>query len=98
MIEQLDASQAANAEMEAELRRLKVQSDQWRKAVEAAAAMLSTGNNNGKYVERTGSLDYHTIGGKLGSPFSEDLDDESPKKKNGGVFKKIGVMLKKGQK
>ncbi|KAG5549993.1 hypothetical protein RHGRI_015080 [Rhododendron griersonianum] len=87
--EQLDASQAANAEMEAELRRLKVQSDQWRKAAEAAAAMLSTGNNNGKYVERTGSLDYHTIGGKLGSPFSEDLDDESPKKKNDGVFKKI---------
>lgn len=96
--EQLDASQAANAEMEAELKRLKVQSDQWRKAAEAAATMLSTGNNNGKYVERTGSLDYHTIGGKLGSPFSEDLDGESPKKKNGGVFKKIGVMLKKGQK
>ncbi|CBI32691.3 unnamed protein product, partial [Vitis vinifera] len=46
----------------AELRRLKVQSDQWRKAAEAAAAMLSTGNN-GKIVERTGSLDnnYHTI-------------------------------------
>ncbi|KAK4392182.1 Interactor of constitutive active ROPs 2, chloroplastic [Sesamum angolense] len=78
--EQLDAAQAANNEMEAELRRLKVQSDQWRKAAEAAAAMLSTGNN-GKYVERTGSLDYHTIGGKLSSPYSEDTDDESPKKK-----------------
>ncbi|KAF7113503.1 hypothetical protein RHSIM_RhsimUnG0117900 [Rhododendron simsii] len=98
MIEQLDASQGANAEMEAVLRRLKVQSDQWRKAAEAAAAMLSTGNNNGKYVERTGSLDYHTIGGKLGSPLSKDLDDESLKKKNGGMFKKIGVMLKKDQK
>ncbi|KAL0426385.1 UNVERIFIED_CONTAM: Interactor of constitutive active ROPs 2, chloroplastic [Sesamum latifolium] len=77
--EQLDAAQAANNEMEAELRRLKVQSDQWRKAAEAAAAMLSTGNN-GKYVERTGSLDYHTISGKLSSPYSEDTDDESPKK------------------
>ncbi|KAA8549498.1 hypothetical protein F0562_001182 [Nyssa sinensis] len=43
--EQLEAAQAANSEIEAELRRLKVQSDQWRKAAEAAAAMLSTGNN-----------------------------------------------------
>ncbi|KAL1541278.1 interactor of constitutive active ROPs 2, chloroplastic [Salvia divinorum] len=96
--EELDAAQAANSEMEAELRRLKVQSDQWRKAAEAAAAMLSSGNSNGKYVERTGSLDYHTIGGKLGLSYSEDTDDESPKKKNGNMLKKIGVLLKKGQK
>ncbi|KAL3536309.1 hypothetical protein ACH5RR_004770 [Cinchona calisaya] len=95
--EQLDAAQTANSEMEAELRRLKVQADQWRKAAEAAATMLSTGNN-GKFVERTGSLDYHTLGGKLGSPYSEDLDDDSPKKKNGNMLKKIGVLLKKGQK
>ncbi|CAI9762047.1 unnamed protein product [Fraxinus pennsylvanica] len=61
--EQLDAAQVSNSEMEAELRRLKVQADQWRKAAEAATAMLSTGNN-GKFVERTGSLGYHTIGGK----------------------------------
>ncbi|CAN0926818.1 Interactor of constitutive active ROPs 2, chloroplastic [Linum grandiflorum] len=104
--EQLDASQAANTEMEAELRRLKVQADQWRKAAEAAASILSsTGNNNGngKFVERTGSLDnnvnYTTIAGAMvGSPFSEDMDDESLKKKNGNVLKKIGVLWKKGQK
>ncbi|XP_071734758.1 interactor of constitutive active ROPs 2, chloroplastic [Rutidosis leptorrhynchoides] len=95
--EQLDLAQAANAEMEAELRRLKVQSDQWRKAAETAAAMLSTGNN-GKYVDRTGSLDSHTIGGKLSSPFSEDLEVESPKKKNGNMLKKFNVFMKKGQK
>ncbi|KAL3531899.1 hypothetical protein ACH5RR_005420 [Cinchona calisaya] len=95
--EQLDAAQAANSEMEAELRRLKVQADQWRKAAEAAAVMLSTGNN-GKFVERTGSLDYHTIGGKLSSPYSEHLDDDSPKKKNGNMLKKIGVLWRKGQK
>uniref|UniRef100_A0A2N9IKB8 Uncharacterized protein n=1 Tax=Fagus sylvatica TaxID=28930 RepID=A0A2N9IKB8_FAGSY len=91
--EQLDAAQAANSEMEAELRKLKVQSDQWRKAAEAAAAMLSTGNN-GKFVERTGSLDsnYNT----MGSPYSEDMDDDSPKKKNGNMLKKIGVLWKKG--
>ncbi|KAJ6303733.1 hypothetical protein OIU77_017584 [Salix suchowensis] len=97
--EQLDAAQAANTEMEAELRRLKVQSDQWRKAAEAAAAMLSTGKN-GKFVERTGSLDnnYNPVPGNMGSPFSEDMDDDSPKKKNGNMLKKIGVLWKKGQK
>ncbi|CAA3012638.1 interactor of constitutive active ROPs 2, chloroplastic-like [Olea europaea var. sylvestris] len=93
--EQLDAAQVANSEMEAELRKLKVQADQWRKAAEAAATMLSTGNN-GKYVERT--LDYQTIGGKLDLPYSEDMEDGSPKKKNGNMLRKFGVLLKKGQK
>ncbi|KAK4377681.1 hypothetical protein RND71_003977 [Anisodus tanguticus] len=98
VIEELNAAQTTNSEMEAELRRLKVQSDQWRKAAEAAAAMLST-SNNGRYVERTGSLDYHTIGGKLRSPLSEDMnDDYSLKKKNGNMLKKIGSLLKKGHK
>ncbi|KAJ8533975.1 hypothetical protein K7X08_007299 [Anisodus acutangulus] len=99
VIEELDAAQATNSEMEAELRRLKVQSDQWRKAAEAAAAMLSTGNN-GRYIERTGSLDYHTIGGKLCSPLSEDMDNDysSKKKNNGNMLKKIGSLLKKGHK
>ncbi|XWS43629.1 hypothetical protein CRYUN_Cryun16bG0120300 [Craigia yunnanensis] len=94
--EQLDAAQAANTEMEAELRRLKVQSDQWRKAAEAAASMLSTGNN-GKHANRTISLNsnYNLI---MGSPNSEDRDDDSPKKKNGNMLKKIGVLWKKGQK
>ncbi|XP_022145717.1 interactor of constitutive active ROPs 2, chloroplastic-like isoform X2 [Momordica charantia] len=92
--EQLDAAQAANSEMEAELRRLKVQADQWRKAAEAAAAILSTGNN-GKFVDRIVSLENNY---PLGSPYSEDLDDESPKKKNGNMLKKIGVLWKKNQK
>lgn len=97
--EQFEAAQAANAEMEAELRRLKVQSDQWRKAAEAAATILSTGNQ-GKFVERTGSLDsnYTPITGKIGSPYSEDMDDDSLKKKNGNMLKKIGVLWKKPQK
>ncbi|KAK6926839.1 hypothetical protein RJ641_008558, partial [Dillenia turbinata] len=97
--EQLEAAQAANAEMEAELRRLKVQSDQWRKAAEAAAAMLSAGNN-GKFVERTGSLDGNCdpFTGKLGSPYLEDLDDDLLKKKNGNMLKKIGIFWKKPHK
>ncbi|KAL3644590.1 hypothetical protein CASFOL_009770 [Castilleja foliolosa] len=96
--EELDATQVSNSEMEAELRRLKVQSDQWRKAAEAAATMLSS-VNNGKHVERTGSMEHHKIGRKMGSEHSDDTDDdESPKKWNGNVLRKIGVMLKKGQK
>lgn len=95
---ELDAAQAANSEMESELRKLQVQSDQWRKAAEAAAAMLTTGNYD--KIERTGSLNTksHTIGGKLSSPFSEDMDDDCPKKKNANMLKKIGVLLKKNQK
>lgn len=95
--EQLDAAQAANSELEAELRRLKVQSDQWRKAAEAAASMLSTGNN-GKCVGRNGSLDssFNSITSKtMNSPYLEDTDDESPKKKNKNMLKKIGVLWRK---
>ncbi|KAK7337033.1 hypothetical protein VNO77_17591 [Canavalia gladiata] len=94
--EQLDAAQAANSELEAELRRLKVQSDQWRKAAEAAASMLSTGNN-GKFVERNGPLDssFNSVAGDMNSPYLVDTDDESPKKKNTNMLKKIGVLWKK---
>ncbi|XWS28441.1 hypothetical protein CRYUN_Cryun25bG0069300 [Craigia yunnanensis] len=97
--EQLEAAQIANSKMEAELRRLKVQSDQWRKAAEAAAAMLSAGNN-GKFMERTGSLDsnYNPVLGKISSPYAEDMDDDLLKKKNGNMLKKIGVLWKKPQK
>uniref|UniRef100_A0A1J3D874 Interactor of constitutive active ROPs 3 n=1 Tax=Noccaea caerulescens TaxID=107243 RepID=A0A1J3D874_NOCCA len=86
--EQLDATQASNTEMETELRKLKVQSNQWRKAAEAATAMLSAGNN-GKFGENYNQTN---------SPYSEDIDDELTKKKNGNVLKKIGVLWKKPQK
>ncbi|XP_006400869.2 interactor of constitutive active ROPs 3 isoform X2 [Eutrema salsugineum] len=86
--EQLDATQASNSEMETELRKLKVQSNQWRKAAEAATAMLSAGNN-GKFSENYNQTN---------SPYSEDIDDELTKKKNGNVLKKIGVLWKKPQK
>ncbi|XP_051132294.1 interactor of constitutive active ROPs 2, chloroplastic-like [Andrographis paniculata] len=96
--EQLDAAQAANFDMEAELRRLKVQCDQWRKAAEAATAMLST-DDHGRYIDKTGSFDYHSNDTKLSYSQSEDTDDEdSPKKRNGNMLKRIGVLWKKGQK
>ncbi|KAG6678429.1 hypothetical protein I3843_14G078300 [Carya illinoinensis] len=97
--EQLEAAQSANSEMQGELRRLKVQSDQWRKAAEAAAAILSAGNN-GKVMERTGSLDsnYNLVAGKFTSPYSEETEDDLLKKKNINMLKKIGVLWKKPQK
>ncbi|XP_061363187.1 interactor of constitutive active ROPs 3 [Gastrolobium bilobum] len=91
--EQLEAAQVVNSEMEAELRRLKVQSDQWRKAAEAAASMLSA-ENNVKLTERTVSLDNNY----KCSPFAEDIDDDFQRKKNGNMLKKIGVLWKKPQK
>ncbi|KAL1827622.1 hypothetical protein ACET3Z_006034 [Daucus carota] len=99
MTEQLEAAQFANSELEAELRRIKVQSEQWRKAAEAAASILSTGDN-GKLVERTGSLDsnYSPTTGKISSRYPEDTEDDYLKKKNGNMLKKIGVLWKKPQK
>ncbi|XP_022962926.1 interactor of constitutive active ROPs 2, chloroplastic-like [Cucurbita moschata] len=83
-----------SSEMEAELRRLRVQLDQWRKAAEAAAAMLSPGKD-GKVVEISGPADSNY---SLGTFYSDDLDDDSTKKKNINMLKRIGVLWKKNQK
>ncbi|KAK9126832.1 hypothetical protein Scep_015678 [Stephania cephalantha] len=95
--EQLEAAQSTIVKLETELRRLKVQSDQWRKAAEAAAAILTT-EENGKL---TGQLDnfYDPVTGRICSPNSDDQDDDSPKKRNNNnMLKKIGVLWKKSQK
>ncbi|XP_051131731.1 interactor of constitutive active ROPs 3-like isoform X2 [Andrographis paniculata] len=95
--EQLEAAQAANTAMEAELRKVKVQSDQWRKAAEAAAAML----NNGQLMERTGSMDSHYSpqSGKIGGlPYGDEMEDDLLKKKNANMLRRIGILWKKQQK
>lgn len=91
MKQELSIAQAVNAEMEVELRRIRVQSEQWRKAAEAAAAVLMTGNDGG-FME--------IVGNPMSSPSEYDeLSDESPKKKNSNnMLKKIGWLLKKGSK
>ncbi|XP_012468332.1 interactor of constitutive active ROPs 2, chloroplastic isoform X1 [Gossypium raimondii] len=93
LTEELESAQAANTEMEAELKRLKVQANQWRKAAEAATAMLS---NNGKYSDKTIPFDI-----AIGSPKWENIDDDDdddPLKKKNNMLRKIGVLWKKGQK
>ncbi|GMI92303.1 ROP interactive partner 5 [Hibiscus trionum] len=95
--EQLEAAQAANSEMAAELRRVKVQSEQWRKAAELAAAMLTAGNSGKRLIERTGSLDSN-YNPRISSPYTEDMEDDFLKKKNANMLKKIGVLWKKQHK
>ncbi|XP_008789170.2 interactor of constitutive active ROPs 2, chloroplastic-like [Phoenix dactylifera] len=96
--DQLEAARAVNSEMEAELRRLRVQSHQWKKAAEAAAAVLTTGNQ-GRFMESRGPLDSgnNTAAGKLNSPFSDGSDEESPKKEK-NMLRKIGGLWKKSPK
>ncbi|XP_058753541.1 interactor of constitutive active ROPs 3-like [Vicia villosa] len=101
--EMLEAAQAANTEKEAELKRIKVQCDQWRKAAETAAAMFSTGKN-GNIAERSMSMDNNyncsVMKSNKYSNFYEEIDDWSDlqRKKNGNVLKKIGDLWKKPQK
>ncbi|KAL1298580.1 hypothetical protein HN51_042909 [Arachis hypogaea] len=101
--EQLEEAQALKSEMEAELRRLKVQCDQWRKAAETAASLLSTGK--GKLTERSLSLDnkYNIpLMNNKYEPCCDDIiiddDDDFQRKKYGNMLKKIGILWKKPHK
>lgn len=100
MAEQLEAAQAAYAEMETELRRPTVQSEQWRKAAEAATAMLSAGNNNGHFMEITGSMDSNCspLMGNINSLYADDIDKDMLKKKNVNWLRRFGVLWTKQEK
>ncbi|KAK9072768.1 hypothetical protein SSX86_009203 [Deinandra increscens subsp. villosa] len=99
-VEEFGTVMAANAEMEGELRRLKVQTEQWRKAAEAAATMVleEGGGGGGKFVESLKSFDYNDFNGKSNSISLEDREDEYSSVKKTNMLKKIGLLLKKGQK
>ncbi|XP_074586259.1 interactor of constitutive active ROPs 4-like [Curcuma longa] len=84
---QLETAEGAKATLEMELKRLKVQTEQWRKAAEAAAAALATGDaasgdeTGGRRVaERCRSMDKHLgVGyGSWASPLADqdDVDEE----------------------
>ncbi|XP_048565061.1 interactor of constitutive active ROPs 2, chloroplastic-like isoform X1 [Triticum urartu] len=94
--EKSDADAAAEAakkgETEAELRRLRVQAEQWRKAAETAMALLTVGKGgNGKILDRGESLD----GGKYAGLYDELDDDAAAARKNGNVLRRISGMWKK---
>jgi hypothetical protein len=85
------AEAAKKGEMETELRRLRVQAEQWRKAAETAMALLTVGKGaNGKVVERSESWE----GGKYAG-LCEELDDDAAARKNGNVLRRISGMWKK---
>uniref|UniRef100_A0A0D9V5U5 Interactor of constitutive active ROPs 1 n=1 Tax=Leersia perrieri TaxID=77586 RepID=A0A0D9V5U5_9ORYZ len=91
MGEQLTASEAAREALEGEMRRLRVQTEQWRKAAEAAAAVIGG--------------DAHLIGHNgngWGSPATmpDDCDDEGfgGKRKGAGIRMLGDLWKKKGSK
>ncbi|KAJ6314389.1 hypothetical protein OIU78_017961 [Salix suchowensis] len=104
----LEAAEGANEALETEMKKMKVQTEQWRKAADAAAAVLAGGvEMNGRIPERCGSMDKHFGGvfepqaggyaGFVGSPgMADDLDDGfgSGKRKSSGI-KRIGDLWKK---
>ncbi|KAJ8492222.1 hypothetical protein OPV22_013943 [Ensete ventricosum] len=95
--EELEAVQAVKSEMEAELRKLKAQAEQWRKAAETAIVML-TADKNGKFAGAVDS-EYKSAEGKLMSlRFSNDIGEESSRKKKNYILRRIRGMWNKEQK
>ncbi|XP_019158757.1 PREDICTED: interactor of constitutive active ROPs 4-like [Ipomoea nil] len=110
--EKLDATEKAKEELEAEMKKLRVQTEQWRKAADAAAAVLAGGAdmNEGRISERCGSMDkqYNSsvfesavggYGSYLGSPglIGETEDFGSGKRRSSGI-KMFDLWKKKTQK
>lgn len=106
--ENLLATEKAKEELEAEMRRLRVQTEQWRKAADAAASVLAAEvETNGRRIsERCGSMDKHYVSafepdrgytGFAGSPeLMDDLDDVfGSGKRRGSGIKMFGDLWKK---
>ena len=109
--EKLKAVEEAKEALEAEMKKLRVQTEQWRKAADAAAAVLAGGvEMNGRISERCVSMDKHfggvfepPTGGYtsfVGSPgMGDDLDGFGSGKRKGSGIRMFGdLWKKKGQK
>ncbi|KAK1414372.1 hypothetical protein QVD17_30116 [Tagetes erecta] len=99
--EKLKEVEGAKEALEMEMKKLRVQTEQWKKAADAAAAILSGG------VERCGSMDKHYggvydgYGGFVGSPGLGDESDDgfgNGKRKGSGIRMFGDLWKKKGQK
>ncbi|KVH93146.1 interactor of constitutive active ROPs 4 [Cynara cardunculus var. scolymus] len=97
--------EGAKEALETEMKKLRVQTEQWRKAADAAAAILSGGvevNEGRRVSERCGSMDKHYggvydgYGGFVGSPGG--LGDECEDGKRKGIRMFGDLWKKKGQK
>ncbi|KAF2314470.1 hypothetical protein GH714_026790 [Hevea brasiliensis] len=65
--EKLESAEGAKKALEAEIKKMRVQTEQWRKAADAAAAVLAGAvEMNGRITERCGSMDKH-FGGVFGT-------------------------------
>ncbi|WOK95660.1 interactor of constitutive active ROPs 4-like isoform X2 [Canna indica] len=106
---QLEAAEGTNVTLETEMNRLRVQTDQWRKAAEAAAAALGTGGGAGtdmggrRMTDRSRSMDKHhgASYANWGSPLmEEDIDvdggSRSGRRKGTGI-RILGNLWKKNQ-
>ncbi|KAL8142242.1 hypothetical protein V2J09_015274 [Rumex salicifolius] len=111
--EKAEALLAAKEELGAEMKKLRIQTEQWRKAADAAASVLagSADNDLVRVSGRRGSMDKHFNGvfeqplssgypGFLGSEGADDLDDGYGGKIKGSVgIRMFGdLWKKKGQK
>ncbi|KAM0008816.1 putative interactor of constitutive active ROPs [Helianthus debilis subsp. tardiflorus] len=109
--EKLKEVEGAKEALETEMKRLRVQTEQWRKAADAAAAILAGGGvemSDGRRVsERCGSMDknygggFNGYGGFGGSPgLGEDSDDGfgNGKRKGSGIRMFGDLWKKKGHK
>ncbi|WCJ32353.1 interactor of constitutive active rops 1 [Euphorbia peplus] len=108
--EKLEAADREKEASEVEIKKMRVQTEQWRKAADAAAAVLA-GNvemngNGGRISERCGSMDKNFGGvfegtGFVGSPgMGDDFDDGygSGKRKGSGIKMFGDLWRKRGQK
>ncbi|KAE9585096.1 hypothetical protein Lal_00017903 [Lupinus albus] len=108
--EKLKSTEVEKSALESEMKKLRVQTEQWRKAADAAAAVLA-GDVDMRVPERCGSMDKHFGGtfetpagrynGYVGSPgIADDLDDSfgTGKRKGSGMRMFGDLWKKKGQK
>lgn len=110
--EKLKSVEAEKVALESEMKKLRVQTEQWRKAADAAAAVLAGGvDMSARISDRCGSMDKHFGGtfetpagrynGYVGSPgMADELEDGfgTGKRKGSGIRMFGDLWKKKGQK
>lgn len=95
--EQLQSAEGATTSLESEMKKLRIQTEQWRKAADAAAAVLSAPEANGRKVAgRCPSMDKHLFDG-LDSPLVAGELEEGLRggRRKGAGIRGLGDLWKK---